>query len=161
MDKKFKIALAQLNPLVGDVIGNVDKLIKIRSKLDNDVAKLDNDPDVLTNVDDKLTSINVKLSNSNQVTGAPSWANIVEKGGAGKAKSGTVSHPEASSSEPNGRKPSPIRLVANEGEKMLFVPLNKNVTLSAEEIKTNSNEMKKCVSKTLKNVQVSSVVNCE
>ena len=27
MDKKLKIALAQLNPLVGDVTGNVDKLI--------------------------------------------------------------------------------------------------------------------------------------
>ena len=40
MDKKFKIALAQLNPLVGDVIGNVDKLIKIRSKLDNDIDLL-------------------------------------------------------------------------------------------------------------------------
>ena len=38
MDKKFKIAVAQLNPLVGDVIGNVDKLIKIRSKLENDIA---------------------------------------------------------------------------------------------------------------------------
>ena len=34
MDKKLKIALAQLNPLVGDVIGNVDKLIsEIRNKL--------------------------------------------------------------------------------------------------------------------------------
>ena len=40
MDKKFKIALAQLNPLVGDVTGNVDKLIKIRSKLDNDIDLL-------------------------------------------------------------------------------------------------------------------------
>ena len=40
MDKKFKIALAQLNPLVGDVIGNVDKLIKIRSKLENDIDLL-------------------------------------------------------------------------------------------------------------------------
>ena len=27
MDKKLKIALAQLNPLVGDVSGNIDKLI--------------------------------------------------------------------------------------------------------------------------------------
>ena len=33
MDKKLKIALAQLNPLVGDVNGNVDKLITIRSEL--------------------------------------------------------------------------------------------------------------------------------
>ena len=40
MDKKFKIALAQLNPLVGDVTGNVDKLIKIRSRLDNDIDLL-------------------------------------------------------------------------------------------------------------------------
>ena len=37
MNEKIKIALAQLNPLVGDVSGNVDKLIKIRSNLDVDV----------------------------------------------------------------------------------------------------------------------------
>ena len=37
MDKKLKIALAQLNPLVGDVTGNVDKLITIRSGLSEDV----------------------------------------------------------------------------------------------------------------------------
>ena len=37
MDKKLKIALAQLNPLVGDVTGNVDKLITIRSDLSEDV----------------------------------------------------------------------------------------------------------------------------
>ncbi len=37
MDKKIKIALAQLNPLVGDVTGNVDKLITIRSGLNEDV----------------------------------------------------------------------------------------------------------------------------
>ncbi len=37
MIKKLKIALAQLNPLVGDVIGNVDKLISVRSKLENSV----------------------------------------------------------------------------------------------------------------------------
>ena len=37
MDKKLKIALAQLNPLVGDVSGNVDKLISIRSGLTDDV----------------------------------------------------------------------------------------------------------------------------
>ena len=37
MDKKIKIALAQLNPLVGDVLGNMKKLITIRSKLDSDV----------------------------------------------------------------------------------------------------------------------------
>ena len=37
MDKKLKIALAQLNPLVGDVTGNVDKLISIRSGLSEDV----------------------------------------------------------------------------------------------------------------------------
>ena len=30
MTKKLKIALAQLNPLVGDVTGNVNKLITIR-----------------------------------------------------------------------------------------------------------------------------------
>ena len=40
MTKKLKIALAQLNPLVGDVIGNVNKLITIRSKLDSDVDLL-------------------------------------------------------------------------------------------------------------------------
>jgi len=33
----LKIALAQLNPLVGDVIGNVDKLISVRSNLDDNV----------------------------------------------------------------------------------------------------------------------------
>ena len=33
MDKKLKIALAQLNPLVGDVSGNIDKLISIRKGL--------------------------------------------------------------------------------------------------------------------------------
>ena len=37
MITNLKIALAQLNPLVGDVIGNVDKLISARSKLDNTV----------------------------------------------------------------------------------------------------------------------------
>ena len=37
MDKKLKIALAQLNPLVGDVTGNIEKLINIRSQLENDV----------------------------------------------------------------------------------------------------------------------------
>ena len=37
MDKKLKIALAQLNPLVGDVSGNIEKLISIRSKLSNDI----------------------------------------------------------------------------------------------------------------------------
>ena len=37
MITNLKIALAQLNPLVGDVIGNVDKLISVRSKLDNSV----------------------------------------------------------------------------------------------------------------------------
>ena len=37
MDKKLKIALAQLNPLVGDVSGNADKLISIRSKLNSEV----------------------------------------------------------------------------------------------------------------------------
>ena len=37
MDKKIKIALAQLNPLVGDVLGNIDKLITIRSKLNSEV----------------------------------------------------------------------------------------------------------------------------
>ena len=40
MNKKIKIALAQLNPLVGDVSGNVDKLLKIRSELKNDVDLL-------------------------------------------------------------------------------------------------------------------------
>ena len=34
---KLKIALAQLNPLVGDVSGNTKKLIDARSKLDNDI----------------------------------------------------------------------------------------------------------------------------
>ena len=37
MKTNLKIALAQLNPLVGDVIGNVNKLISVRSKLDNSV----------------------------------------------------------------------------------------------------------------------------
>ena len=37
MVTNLKIALAQLNPLVGDVIGNVDKLISVRSKLDDSV----------------------------------------------------------------------------------------------------------------------------
>ena len=37
MVKNLKIALAQLNPLVGDVIGNVDKLISVRSNLDDNV----------------------------------------------------------------------------------------------------------------------------
>ena len=37
MDKKLKIALAQLNPLVGDVTGNIDKLINIRSNLKDNV----------------------------------------------------------------------------------------------------------------------------
>ena len=40
MDKKLKIALAQLNPLVGDVSGNADKLISIRSKLNSEVDLL-------------------------------------------------------------------------------------------------------------------------
>ncbi len=40
MDKKLKIALAQLNPLVGDVTGNADKLISIRSKLNSEVDLL-------------------------------------------------------------------------------------------------------------------------
>ena len=35
MATNLKIALAQLNPLVGDVIGNVDKLISVRSSLDD------------------------------------------------------------------------------------------------------------------------------
>ena len=34
---KLKIALAQLNPLVGDVPGNTKKLIDARSNLENDV----------------------------------------------------------------------------------------------------------------------------
>ena len=37
MKNKLKIALAQLNPLVGDAVGNANKLIKIRSSLDDDV----------------------------------------------------------------------------------------------------------------------------
>ena len=37
MVTKLKIALAQLNPLVGDVIGNTKKLIDVRSKLDKDI----------------------------------------------------------------------------------------------------------------------------
>ena len=37
MEKKLKIALAQLNPLVGDVSGNIDKLISIRAGLKDDV----------------------------------------------------------------------------------------------------------------------------
>ena len=37
MSKKLKIALAQLSPLVGDVVRNVSKLIEIRSKLNDDI----------------------------------------------------------------------------------------------------------------------------
>ena len=37
MVKNLNIALAQLNPLVGDVIGNVNKLISVRSNLDDSV----------------------------------------------------------------------------------------------------------------------------
>ena len=37
MNKKLKIALAQLNPLVGDVSGNIEKLISIRSNLNSDI----------------------------------------------------------------------------------------------------------------------------
>ena len=37
MATNLKIALAQLNPLVGDVIGNIDKLISVRSGLDDSV----------------------------------------------------------------------------------------------------------------------------
>ena len=37
MNRKLKIALAQLNPLVGDVTGNIEKLISIRSKLNEDI----------------------------------------------------------------------------------------------------------------------------
>ena len=40
MNEKLKIALAQLNPLVGGVSGNVDKLLKVRSELNNDVDLL-------------------------------------------------------------------------------------------------------------------------
>ena len=37
MKNKLKIVLAQLNPIVGDVKGNVQKLINIRSNLNNNV----------------------------------------------------------------------------------------------------------------------------
>ena len=37
MKHKLKIALAQFNPLVGDAVTNVKKLITVRSSLDNDV----------------------------------------------------------------------------------------------------------------------------
>jgi NAD+ synthase len=37
MKNKLKITLAQLNPVVGDIIGNVNKLIKIRSNLNTDI----------------------------------------------------------------------------------------------------------------------------
>ena len=37
MKNKLKITLAQLNPVVGDIIGNVNKLIKIRSNLSTDI----------------------------------------------------------------------------------------------------------------------------
>ncbi len=40
MNEKLKIALAQLNPLVGDVSGNVKKLLKVRSELNNHVDLL-------------------------------------------------------------------------------------------------------------------------
>ena len=35
--QKLKIALAQLNPFFGDVSGNIEKLISIRSNLNNDI----------------------------------------------------------------------------------------------------------------------------
>ena len=35
MKNNIKIALAQLNPIVGDVKGNINKLIKIRNDLNN------------------------------------------------------------------------------------------------------------------------------
>ena len=35
MKNNIKIALAQLNPIVGDVKGNINKLIKIRNNLNN------------------------------------------------------------------------------------------------------------------------------
>ena len=35
MKNKLKIALAQLNPLVGDAVTNANKLIKLRSSLDD------------------------------------------------------------------------------------------------------------------------------
>ena len=38
MDKKLKIALAQLNPLVGDVSGNIDKLISKETGLPVQIA---------------------------------------------------------------------------------------------------------------------------
>ena len=37
LKNKMKIALAQLNPKVGDVKGNISKLISIRNDLNNDV----------------------------------------------------------------------------------------------------------------------------
>ena len=37
MKNKMKIALAQLNPIVGDVKGNISKLISIRNDLSKDV----------------------------------------------------------------------------------------------------------------------------
>ena len=38
MEKKLKIALAQLNPLVGDVSGNIDKLISKETGLPVQIA---------------------------------------------------------------------------------------------------------------------------
>ncbi len=37
MKNKLKIVLAQLNPVVGDVKGNAQKLINIRSNLNNNI----------------------------------------------------------------------------------------------------------------------------
>ena len=37
LKNKMKIALAQLNPKVGDIKGNISKLISIRNDLSNDV----------------------------------------------------------------------------------------------------------------------------
>ena len=37
MKNEIKIALVQLNPLVGDLINNVNRLIEIRSKLPSDI----------------------------------------------------------------------------------------------------------------------------
>ena len=37
MKNKLKIALAQLNPIVGDVKGNIIKLVNIRDKLSDEI----------------------------------------------------------------------------------------------------------------------------
>ena len=63
MATNLKIALAQLNPLVGDVIGNVDKLISVRSNLDDSIDSENKDLDY--NLSDLSTIIDQNVKNIN------------------------------------------------------------------------------------------------